>query len=391
MQACLTRAFDEEFRPSSFVVKIANVCNLRCSYCYYFHGSGINAAHRGYPRFMLPETLAGLQRFSRRLAEAYDLRRMRYCWHGGEPLCTPVGHFRATLEMQREELESAGIEVRNSLQTNGTLLDDERVALLRDHQISVGVSLDGWRDDFDGNRPAAGRRTTFERITRNIGRLIESRVPCGVLTVVDGRRDLTALVTGLYAMGIRSIAFLPCSISPDGHPIQPRLIAERIIEAYRHARDTGLEDLRFRTLASLRSAYFDRPSSVCTVGPKTCFNYFTVMPDGELTLCETLLAAGYERAFLGLNVTDPQLRPEDLAAVVRERMREIDALDTSDGTCGGCEWERVCGRGCLAARFRDGRFGASSTCEVSRAICDWVEAEVEGLMTPTRSTLVQVL
>ena len=106
-----------EVRP--FGVK----CNIQCQYCY-----------------QNPERDAG------NTLRSYDMAKMKsalekaghaFTMFGGEPLMMP--------EKDLEELFSWGFKRfgRNSVQTNGTLINDNHVRMFHQYKVQVGVSVDG--------------------------------------------------------------------------------------------------------------------------------------------------------------------------------------------------------------------------------------------------------
>jgi uncharacterized protein len=98
-------------------------CNIQCQYCYE-----------------TPQRDAG------NLQHSYDMQKMKdavkaeggpFTLFGGEPLLVP--------EKDLEELWSWGVAQfgRNSIQTNGTLINDEHIRMFKQYKVAVGISLDG--------------------------------------------------------------------------------------------------------------------------------------------------------------------------------------------------------------------------------------------------------
>ena len=53
---------------------------------------------------------------------ANEVDTVQFCWHGGEPLLLGVDFYRRAMEFQRKYADGKRIE--NTLQTNGTLVDE---------------------------------------------------------------------------------------------------------------------------------------------------------------------------------------------------------------------------------------------------------------------------
>ena len=113
------------------------VCNLDCEYCF----------------FLSKEMLYPGSRF--RMAEDLQETYIRSCWRptrgrpevvvawqGGEPTMMGLDFFRRSIELERRYARP-GQRILNTLQTNGTLLDDEWGAFLQENDFLVGISIDG--------------------------------------------------------------------------------------------------------------------------------------------------------------------------------------------------------------------------------------------------------
>ncbi len=120
-------------------------CNIQCQYCY-----------------QNPQRDAG------NLTQSYDLDLMKaaikaeggpFALFGGEPLLVP--------ERDLEELWSWGLEQfgYNTVQTNGTLINDEHVRMFHQYKVGVGISIDGpgelndvrWQGTLEKTRAATAR------------------------------------------------------------------------------------------------------------------------------------------------------------------------------------------------------------------------------------------
>ncbi len=175
-----------ERRVVQFVVKVSKLCNLRCRYCYEF-------AELSKKDRMTPSRLAAMYRH---IAGYFDTRDRRdgvattvqFVWHGGEPLLVEPDFYWRTFADQREVFGPAGIEVRNSVQTNLVVLDDERIRLLADGFDGVGVSV----DFFGSQRVNLAGRDSHVAVLANMARLRGAGVDFGCISVLT-RENLAHL------------------------------------------------------------------------------------------------------------------------------------------------------------------------------------------------------
>jgi uncharacterized protein len=113
------------------------VCNLDCSYCFFLSKELL------YPgsRFRMAEDL--LAAYLRQLIEAQaGAPEVVVAWQGGEPTMMGLDFFRRSVELV-DSMKLPGQQVAHTIQTNGTLLDDEWAAFFNEHGFLVGLSIDG--------------------------------------------------------------------------------------------------------------------------------------------------------------------------------------------------------------------------------------------------------
>jgi uncharacterized protein len=66
---------------------------------------------------------------------------VNFIWHGGEPLLLGRDFFRKALSLQEKFLQPRRY-VLNSIQTNGTLIDEAWCEFFGRNKFTVGISID---------------------------------------------------------------------------------------------------------------------------------------------------------------------------------------------------------------------------------------------------------
>ena len=89
-------------------------------------------------------------------------------WQGGEPTLMGVEFFRRSVELAQRYLRP-GQQAVYTIQTNGTLLDEEWAAFFREHEFLVGISIDGPRELHDAYRVNKGGKGSFDQVIRGLG------------------------------------------------------------------------------------------------------------------------------------------------------------------------------------------------------------------------------
>lgn len=148
-------------------------CNIDCRYCYL---SG-----RSVYQVMTPAVLRRI--LEELFSTSFLADRVVLLWHAGEPLTVPLNFYRQTLSLI-QEFNTRGVKVIPSLQTNGMLITQQWCDFLKQHQVHVGVSLDGPQHIHDQSRVDRAGRGTFERTMRGIRLLQQNGIEPSIIMVL---------------------------------------------------------------------------------------------------------------------------------------------------------------------------------------------------------------
>ena len=154
------------------------ICNLDCSYCFFLDKEEL------YPGSKFRMTDEVLETYIRQLIEAHKTPEVTVAWQGGEPTLMGVDFFRKAIAYQ-EKYRKPGMTFENTLQTNGTLLDDEWCEFFKENNYLIGLSLDGPRELHDANRVDKKGSPTFDRVMRGLRLLQKHGVEYNILTTVN--------------------------------------------------------------------------------------------------------------------------------------------------------------------------------------------------------------
>jgi uncharacterized protein len=124
-------------RPFHIMVKPSGSrCNLDCEYCYFL------SKERLYPgsKFLMDEKL--LEIFIKQYTESQQYPEITFSWQGGEPTLMGLDFFKKAVHFQ-QKYARPGTRILNTLQTNGTLLDEEWCSFFKKYGFLIGLSIDG--------------------------------------------------------------------------------------------------------------------------------------------------------------------------------------------------------------------------------------------------------
>ncbi|MEU3282076.1 FxsB family cyclophane-forming radical SAM/SPASM peptide maturase [Streptomyces antibioticus] len=335
----------------TFILKVANRCNIDCDYCFVFN-SRDQAARRLPARMDLAVVRAAARRIGEH-ASAHRLQTIHVVLHGGEPLLVGVAHMAGLLQTVRDSVP-AGTRVLFELQTNGTLLSDAWLDLFERYEVAVGVSLDGPPLANDRHRLTHAGRSSAASAVRGI-ELLRSRphLFAGLLAVVGLANDPVEVHDYLAAFEPPVIDFgLPHATHDDpphrSDPSVPEygLWMSRVYDAwlarpeYRHS---------VRMLEDIVALSSGVRGSVETLGlaPPTSV---VIESDGSIEAVDTLRSVEEGATWLGLDVLRHSFDEALSHPKLLHRQHGKEALAEQ---CRACPLVDVCGGGYLPHRFSE--------------------------------------
>jgi uncharacterized protein len=321
-------------RFSLMAKPVGPACNLRCDYCFYLEKDALFG--RGKDCRMSDEVLEALVRKYIR-AEPSD--EVTFHWQGGEPTLAGLDFYGRALELQRRY--AGGKRIHNTLQTNGTLLDDEWGRLLRQGRWLVGLSLDGPAGIHNTHRLSAGGEGSFDAVMRGLEVLKKHRIEFNVLAsvtptsaaaplpvyrflrdagvtfiqftpIVERMPDAAARELGLQlAVGIRAGAAVsttemtPWSVAPAQYGQFLCTIFDEWVR-----RDVG--SMFVMNFEWALATYMDRPAQVCQFMP-ACGRSLIIEHNGDIYACDHYVYPEYR---LG------NILPDDLQTLVQSAAQQ---------------------------------------------------------------------
>jgi len=352
------------------------VCNLDCEYCFFLSKEMLYPGSRFRMAADLQET------YIRQLLEAHARsREVVIAWQGGEPTLMGLDFFRRSIDLQRKYAHP-GQRLLNTIQTNGTLLDDEWGEFLRASGFLVGISIDGPAPLHDAYRVDKGGKPTFGRVVRGLDVLKRHGVDWNVLTTVHaansdhGRAVYTFLRDELGASFIQFIPIierateqtLPVADAGWGHAVHGRplytqqgnLVTHRSVGPAQYGRfliDVFEEWVR-RDIGTVYVQMFDTAlanfhgegGGLC-VHAETCGSQLALEHNGDVYSCDHFVEPNY---LLG-NIGDKHML--DLIALPQQNKFGQDKRDTLTRYCLDCDVRFACNGGCPKDRFATSPYG----------------------------------
>ena len=154
------------------------ICNLDCAYCFFLDKEVF------YPgsKFRMGEPV--LEQYIRQIIESHQTDSVNIAWQGGEPTLMGLDFYRRAMGLV-EKYRRPGMTFLHTMQTNGTLLDDEWGAFFAEHNFLIGISIDGPRPLHDVYRVDKGGKPTFDKVMAGLRVLQRHGVDFNILTTVN--------------------------------------------------------------------------------------------------------------------------------------------------------------------------------------------------------------
>jgi uncharacterized protein len=344
-------------------------CNLACAYCFFLDKELL------YPdsRFRMSDEV--LEAYIRQLIEAHRGNQVTVAWQGGEPTLMGVDFFRRAIEYQ-EQHARPGMVFENTIQTNGTLLDDEWCEFFKENDYLVGISIDGPRHLHDTYRVDRGGGPTFDKVMRGLRLLQKHGVEHNILVAVNRTNADYPLEVYRFLRDEAQatwIQFIPVveRIDDQGHTIYQKgtRLSERSVRPEQFGRflirifdewvrhDVGR--VYVQTFEAAVRNWLRMPSSGMCVFEETCGLGLALEHNGDLYSCDHFVEPDYR---LGNIMDAPMI---EMVASERQRQFGLDKRDSLPRYCRECDVRFACHGECPKNRFLttpDGEPGLNHLC-----------------------------
>ena len=357
------------------------MCNLKCEYCFYLEKKALfgEGAHYRMSDQVLSAFVADYVR-------SQPTPVVEFVWQGGEPTLAGLDFFRKVVREQKPYKKKKTI--KNSLQTNGTLLTDEWCDFLKKNNFMVGISLDGPQDIHDTYRISGTGKGTFKDVLRGLKLLQKHGVEYNVLTCIarETARHPLEVYRFLKNEGVEFIQFTPviermpdeisrrsglrlagpAALNREERQVEvtpwtviPEDYADFLIAVYEDWVRHDVGKVFVMNFEWALNAWIGNPSPVC-IHAEQCGRAVVIEHNGDVYACDHCVYPEYK---LG-NIAD-----DTLAHMMNQSLKKgfgIVKETALPECCRDCPVIRTCQGGCPKHRFKttlQGEPGLHYLCE----------------------------
>ncbi|MBE9580349.1 MAG: anaerobic sulfatase maturase [Proteobacteria bacterium] len=341
-------------------------CNLRCEYCFYREKKAF------FPeRHSLLMSDEVLEAYIREYIQSQPGPSVVFDWQGGEPSLRGIGFFQRALDLQKKY--GMGKEISNTLQTNGTLLDEAWCLFLSRNKFLVGLSMDGPESVHDIYRVDNNGKPTCVKVLEVFKLMRRHGVEVNILATVN--RESSRHPLDVYHFfkdhGVQYIQFIPVierlpeskaeklriplapppsltreekwtTVTPWS--VEPEAYGEFLIRIYKEWIRNDVGKIFVMNFEWSLGSWAGAGPGVCYVSPRCGMNLILEY-NGDIYSCDHFMYPAYR---LG-NILDGGLRK----MIHSRQQAEFGATKETalPGYCRGCDVLFACRGGCPKHRF----------------------------------------
>ncbi len=272
------------------VKPIGGICNLQCAYCYYLPTVDMYRSQPGHSSdFRM--SLETYELFARQYLDR-PIEQISFAWQGGEPTLMGTEWFSQAIEIQKKYARAEQV-VENSLQTNGTLLDDAWCEFFRKHGFLIGLSVDGPASYHDKYRRTPDGEPSHEKVERGLKLLLKHGVEFNSLVVISQAnvRDPDGVYRFLTNHGLRHVQLIPLleydrqTFEPIPQAITGEQYGQFLCRIFDLWFENNIGSIFVQIIEQTLAAHFGVSPSLCVHMP-TCGRALILEHNGDLYACD---------------------------------------------------------------------------------------------------------
>ena len=386
-----SKKIQHAWNPAGFNIMAkagGSICNLACEHCYYLSKEQL------FPNsdFRMSEVL--LESYTQQYIEAQRVPEVTFVWQGGEPTILGIEFYEKAVALQKKYAKP-GMEIKNSLQTNGTLITEEWAKFFTKHDFLIGISIDGTEDIHNRYRKYSSGKPSYVDVIRGLRFLQQYGVEYNALTCVsinNADRGLEVYQHFRDELGIEFIQFIPIVERENDTGYQeggkltrrsctPQQYANFLITIYNEWIRNDIGKVFVQIFDTTLASWVGERPGLCVFEP-TCGLGLVLEHNGDVFSCDHFVEPSH---LLG-NINDIPL--VDLVFSERQRDFGFAKRDTLTAYCKRCPWLFACHGGCPKNRVRkspDGEEGQNYLCKAYEEFFAYVEKSMEVMANLIRS------
>ncbi|EDN67929.1 radical SAM family protein [Beggiatoa sp. PS] len=267
--------------PSVVVVNITTACNLRCKYCF------ADCEPSQQREDMTEDVMLAIIREMLVLPESEIIT---FEFQGGEPTLNIVGIERF-ISIAEQLKTSSNKTVKYRIESNGTVITDELITLLKKYNMEIGISIDGPMDMTNNARVYEDGTGAFTDIENGIKKLHENGIKVAGSVCTIGKHNASEPIKIVDFFNQIDIGFKPRPANIFGREIvsntttKPGEWANVFKTMYRPSKQGNVENFSIHIFEE--NVYTPIRDYICLRYPcGAAREIISVNPDGTVYPCD---------------------------------------------------------------------------------------------------------
>jgi uncharacterized protein len=335
---------------NTFIIKFSSPCNLNCTYCYEYNTG--DDSWKSKPKFLTEENAIQLNLRLKEYLNDTNHEYLNIIGHGGEPLLMGADKLDLIFGKIVSGIE---MKLKIGIQTNGVLVNQKIISVLKKYNVRCGVSLDG-NKEHNRHRVNHAGKESYDEALLGYKELSKENLVSGVLCVTDFNNDPIAVVDSLCNLEPLplQIDFLHPFVNHDNPKGLSKLGFEYknwVIKAFDHYMNTSrYHQIRVRLFESaLFSSLSGKSNSDWFGGPMG--KYLVIETDGNYDILDHLKSIGsFGKHFSNLSMN---LHQDTLINAYNKIWEVLDLIKMKQvpDLCLDCTHVKSCSGGYYPTRY----------------------------------------
>lgn len=332
-------------KPLSLLIKpSSSLCNMRCKYCFYH---SLAEARESYSHGVMTNETADI--LIDRAFEFVGKEPISFAFQGGEPLISGLPFFKHFVDKVNQK-NINGNKLFFSLQTNGTLIDDDWATFFKANNFLIGLSLDG-NQKANRQRRLNDDSFAYGEIMNGVDILTKHGVDFNILCVLT--RDIANNIEEVYNFfkekGFKYLQFTPY-IRPFGNNdddpfhIPVNEYADYLIRLFNlYVKDYVRGNyISIRHLDNFVQLYLGRSAEQCGMNGY-CSHHYVIEGNGDVYPCDFYCLDEYLLGNINTMSFDELEHCKTAVDFINESI-------TESMKCKDCKYFKLCFGGCKRNR-----------------------------------------
>lgn len=342
----------------NWLIHTTDNCNLDCSYCY---------------RNEEKNTIISLDTFKKLIEESKRLgiNQIGIIWHGGEPTLAGYIFFEEANNILEHYFNKNNI--RQSIQTNGTLIDSNFINLFKKINMKVGISIDPLQEIHDSYRIFKNNKGSFNHVIDAINMLRDSNIDYSTISVITNEYYNKESELYEQLLKITKRANLNPYIKMGKNSDIIDIDMNKIIHIYQKIYDFWKKDkstIIINPFKEMIDSLLIGRSKVCSLSSESCFSFLAIDSLGDIYNCNRLVN---NKQFKLGNILQSNLENILQSTVIKKQYEHYKKINEE---CKNCEFLNNCNGGCYSDSLLDRNLEKTPFCNLYKSLFTTIKKDI---------------